>query len=175
MPDFSSVLIPLSLCFPFLAKRFPVDCFTVLYKDCMWAVNLPLSLCCCRLPGNCRGVPLSGDRRAGPAAAEGGPPNGNHEHQTGACTQDLCSDQHAQRLIVHLIQYIHSSQWQLSYYCTNRTCSGFPMLNSSRLNSGPKTIFIDGYFVPVSWPNGRQLQRLHWKLHCALWLGGLLC
>lgn len=55
-----------------------------------------------RLPGDRRGVPLSGDRRSGAAAAEGGPPDGDHEHQTGAGAQDLCSDQYAQGLIASL-------------------------------------------------------------------------
>lgn len=54
-----------------------------------------------RLFGDRRGVSLSGDRWPGAAAAEGGPPHGNHEHQTGPGAQNLCSDQHAEKLVAH--------------------------------------------------------------------------
>lgn len=52
--------------------------------------------CGCRVSGGGRRVPLSGDRRPGAAAAEGGPPHGDHEHQAGPRPQDLRSDQRAQ-------------------------------------------------------------------------------
>lgn len=49
-------------------------------------------MCGCRLSGDRWGVPFSGDRRTGPAAAEGGSSHGNHEHQTRPSSQDLCPD-----------------------------------------------------------------------------------
>ncbi|CAF90763.1 unnamed protein product [Tetraodon nigroviridis] len=49
--------------------------------------------------GDSRGVPLPGDRRPGAAAAEGGPPHGHHEHQSGPCAEDLGPDQLAQGLV----------------------------------------------------------------------------
>lgn len=66
-------------------------------------------VCGYRLSGDCWGVPVSGDRWTGPAAAEGGPSHGNHEHQAGPRTQDLCPDQHAQRLVAHLALHTNTN------------------------------------------------------------------
>ncbi|XP_056452157.1 polyhomeotic-like protein 2 [Gadus chalcogrammus] len=55
-----------------------------------------------RVLGDRRRVPLAGDRRAGPAAAEGGPPDGGHEHQAGPCAEDLRPDLLAERLLALL-------------------------------------------------------------------------
>ncbi|XP_017740007.1 PREDICTED: polyhomeotic-like protein 2 isoform X4 [Rhinopithecus bieti] len=52
-----------------------------------------------RLPGDSRGIPCPGNRRASPAAAQGGPPDERHEHQAGACPEDLRPHQHAQGLL----------------------------------------------------------------------------
>lgn len=52
-----------------------------------------------RLPGDSRGIPCPGNRRASSAAAQGGPSDECYEHQAGARPEDLCSHQHAQGLL----------------------------------------------------------------------------
>ena len=63
-------------------------------------------MCCfflrVRVLGDRRRVPLAGDRRAGPAAAEGGPPAGGHEHQAGPRAEDLRPDLPAEGLLALL-------------------------------------------------------------------------
>jgi len=48
---------------------------------------------CLRLRRRGRSVPAAGDRWPSSAAADGGPPDDQHEHQTGSGSQDLCSHQ----------------------------------------------------------------------------------
>lgn len=52
-----------------------------------------MSLCLCRLQRRGRGLPAAGDRRPGSAAADRGPPDDQHEHQTRPGSQDLRSHQ----------------------------------------------------------------------------------
>lgn len=81
---------------------------------------------CRRVSGNRWGVPLSGDRWTGPAAAEGGPSHGNHEYQTGPCTQDLCPDKHAERLVAQLSPHTHTAL-KGSSMTGQKVCAGDPM------------------------------------------------
>ncbi len=55
------------------------------------------TLLCFRLQWRGRGFPAAGDRRPGSAAADRGPPDDQHEHQTGTGSQDLCSHQRAEK------------------------------------------------------------------------------
>ena len=64
--------------------------------------------------GDRRRVPLTGDRRTGPAAAKGGPPHGAHEHQAGPRAQDLRPDLPAEGLLAVLLT-MGSHQKILSY------------------------------------------------------------
>lgn len=52
---------------------------------------------CFRLQRRGRGVPAAGDRRPGSAAADRGPPDDQHEHQTGTGSQDLRSHQRTEK------------------------------------------------------------------------------
>lgn len=53
-------------------------------------------LSCFRLRRRGRGLPAAGDRRPGSAAADGGPPDVQYEHQTGTSAEDLRPHQRAE-------------------------------------------------------------------------------